>query len=187
MANRIVSIPILCAFQQTQTIAAGSTQIDVSIVRAFSKLSSVWVTFSGNTARNTNFRCPATSSSTLGAIPNLDDGTWCPTARLAIGGKNYPDPQPVTNIAEHYLSLIEALGYSPNISRDSFSKGNSFCLAFDLRKVPGDHGTAIGTRSGDLVRLSVQNMTADAATQVHVTLWAYSVAAIRESGVSLLN
>lgn len=186
MANRILSVPVLCAFQQTQSIPSGSTTIDVSIVRAFSKLSSVWVTFSGNTARSTNFRCPATSASTTGNIPNLDDGTWCPQARLSIGGKNYPDPQPVANIAEHYLQLVEALGYSPNISRDAFSS-KSFCFAFDLRKVPGDHGTAISTRSGDLVRLSVQNMTADAATQIHVTLWAYSVCAIRESGVTLLN
>jgi hypothetical protein len=122
MANRILSVPVMCAFQQTQTIASGATSIDISVVRAFSKLCSVWVTFSGNSARSTQFVCPGTPQGS-GNVPYLDDFTpnWCPNARLSIGGKNIPDPQPTSNIAEHYLSMVEALGYSPNISRDAFS------------------------------------------------------------------
>jgi len=187
MANRILSVPTLCAFQLSYTVPIGSTSYDCTVGRAFSKLSSIWVTFSTNTARNTNFRCPAVTASTLGSVPNLDDANWCPTARLAIGGKNFPDPQPVANLAEHYLQMVDALGYSPNISRDAYST-KSFCLAFDLRKVPGDHGTAISTRSGDLVRIQITNLAPETFTyQIHITMWAYSVVAIRESGVTLLN
>lgn len=106
ISNKILSVPVLCAFQQTVTIPALATSVDISVVRAFSRLSSVWVTFSGNTAKNTDFTCPATSSTTLGATPNVDDGSSCIQARLSIGGKNYPDPAPVASFAEHYTSAL---------------------------------------------------------------------------------
>ena len=82
--------------------------------------------------------------------------------------------------------VSKSLGYSPNLTRDKYVN-DSFVIAFDLKRVPGDHGTGMNTRSGDQVRISIQNMVAGRADEVYVTFFAYGVVALRESGVSLLN
>ena len=46
--------------------------------------------------------------------------------------------------------------------------------------------SAISTRSGDLLRVDLTNLTANVATECWMTLFAFSVTAIRESGVTLL-
>ena len=85
-----------------------------------------------------------------------------------------------------YYSLIKSLGYSPNITRDDFCN-DTYALVFDMKRVPFDHGSGTSSRSGDLIRIAVKNITPGRATTVHVTMFAYSIVAIRESGVELLN
>ena len=82
--------------------------------------------------------------------------------------------------------LTKALGYSPNINRKCFEEA-AFTVVWDLRKNPQDSTSAISTRSGDLLRIDLTNLVANAATEVWLTLIAFSVVAVRESGVTLLT
>jgi hypothetical protein len=110
-----------------------------------------------------------------------------PTARLSIGGANWPDSQPNSSIVEQFYQFQKALAPRiPNIDREVFQT-SAYCLAWNLQRTPGDPTTAISTRSGDLVRVDIQGMEAGVASEMHVTMFAFSVCAIRESGVSILN
>ena len=82
--------------------------------------------------------------------------------------------------------LQKALPGVPNITRDNF-QSNCFTIAFDIRKVLNDPTTSISTRSGDLVRVDLTNLTASLATECWVTMFAFTVCGIRESGVTLLT
>jgi hypothetical protein len=185
--SRILSLPIVRAHMFSRSIAGGATTVDLSVQRAYSKVSAIIVTFSGDDEQNVDFRCPSASATTNGAMPGLDDGApWCPSIRVSLGGKNFPDPQPLDNIALYYHQLVKALGYSPNLSRDDFT-GDSFCAFFDFKRVPFDHGSAISTRSGDLIRIEIKNMTANRVTKAHVVVLSYGSLAVRESGVAILD
>ena len=184
LASRVLSIPTMSVYQVVQNIPAGSTSFDFAAVRAFSRLSHVWLTFRNAGARSSSFICPQTIDNNSGAAPLLsDDG---PSARLSIGPKYFPDPQPVTTITEHFYHLQKALPGVPNISRDNFQQ-NCFTICWDVRKVPSDPTSSLSTRSGDLLRIELKNLTADVATECYLTLFAFGVCAIRESGVTVLN
>ena len=187
LKNQIMSVPVLCAYQFQQTIPTGATSIDVTASRAFSKISSVWVSFSGDIL-NSDFMQPATPPNGLGITPFIDSGSppWAPSVRLSIGGKHFPDPAPADNIPMQYYNLVKTLGYSPNITRDDYIS-DTYVLVTDMKRVPFDHGTGISSRSGDLIRIEIKNITANRATSVHVTMFAYGIVAIREAGVNLLN
>ena len=77
-------------------------------------------------------------------------------------------------------------GAIPAIDRDDFLT-NAYTIAFDVRKVPQDPTTALSTRSGDLVSVFLDRLTADRATEIWCTFFAFSVVGIRESGVTLLT
>jgi hypothetical protein len=79
------------------------------------------------------------------------------------------------------------LGYAPNITRDNFQTGDCFTICWDLRKTPGDASTSVSTRSGDLLNITLQNMTAGVATECWLTMFAFSVVAVREQGCTLLT
>ena len=80
----------------------------------------------------------------------------------------------------------KGLGSIPNITRDNYQT-NCFTICFDVRKVLQDPTSSISTRSGDLVRIDLMNLTANAVTECWMTMFAFSVVAIRESGVTLLT
>ena len=188
LANQIMSVPVLRAHQFMTRIDSGSTSVDVTAARAFSKISSIWVTFSSNDILNADLVMPSTHVNGLGMEPYIDSGApaWAPSVRLSIGGKNFPDPSPSDSIPMQYYNLIKTLGYSPNITRDDFIN-DTYALVFDMKRVPFDHGSGISSRSGDLIRIEIKNITANKAKFVHVTMFAYSVVAIRENGISVLD
>jgi len=187
LANRVLSIPTMTVFQLPQQIPSGSTSYSFTSVRAFSRLSHVWITFRSNTGpRAAEFICPTTIANNTGARPTLSDGVM-PTARLSIGPHYWPDPQPLSGIAEHFYQFQKALPGVPNITRDNFEQ-NCFTIVFDVRKVPSDPTSSISTRSGDLLRVDLTNLTPNAnPIDCYMTLFAFSVTAIRESGVTLLT
>ena len=184
----MMSVSVLCAYQFNAD-CTGLSAVDVTASRAFSKISSIWVTFSGaGNILNADLIQPSTPVNGAGIIPLVDSGSpaWAPSVQLSIGGKNFPDPAPMDSIPMQYYNLIKTLGYSPNITRDDFIN-DTYALVFDMKRVPFDHGTGTSSRSGDLIRISVKNITPGRATKAHVTMFAYSIVAIRESGVELLN
>jgi hypothetical protein len=87
---------------------------------------------------------------------------------------------------EHYYQMMQAIPNIPNITRDNFQT-NCFTIVFDVRKAPDDPTSSISTRSGDLLRVDLLSLTANQATECWLTMFAFGVAAVRESGVTLLT
>ena len=133
---------------------------------------------------SSSFINPLTFTNNAGATPALSDQS--PSVRLYIGPHSWPEQAPAATIPELFYMLQHALPNTPNLTRDAFMS-NTFVIAFDLRKTIGDPSSSVSTRSGDLIRCDLLNLTADAATSCVVTMMAYSVTAIRESGVTLLT
>ena len=185
--QKVMSVGTVNCHQICVPIPAGATSFSFSSVRAFSRLAQVHLTFRKAGPRSTSFICP-------GNLPGHHDLTYheigntgaVPTARLSIGPHNWPSTQPASTAAEFYYTLIDALGRQPNISRKCFEE-KFFCIAFDICKMPLNALTALSTRSGDLVHCQLGNLTANAATEVWVTLLDYKVIAIRESGITVLS
>jgi hypothetical protein len=84
------------------------------------------------------------------------------------------------------MMLTKTLGTQPNITRREFEH-EAFTIAWNIQKSPSDPTTAISTRSGDLVRVELGNMTANRADEAWLTLISFRVRAIRESGVTSLT
>jgi hypothetical protein len=183
LRNQVLSIPLLNCYQICHPIPAGATTYSFSSVRAFSRLSHVWLTFRGTGAKSAEFICPTTIGGS-GATPALADGA--PSARLSIGPKYWPDPAPSASIPELFYQFQKALPGVPNITRDTFLQ-DAFTIVFDVRKMPSDPTSSISMRSGDLLRVDLLNLTANRATECWLTLFAFSVTAVRESGVTLLT
>jgi len=182
-ANQSLNIPCLTAYTFSHP-CGGMTTVDVPAVRAFSKISSIWVSFSGASGQSVAFIMPSLPPNGLGSAPAIDSGNpgWAPSLRLSIGGKQYPDPAPSDQISMQYYQLCRALGYSPNITRDDYLS-DTYVTVFDLKKVPFDQGTGVNSRSGDLIRIAIDRLTPGRVTQVHVTFFAYTILGVRESGV----
>ena len=84
------------------------------------------------------------------------------------------------------MMLQNVLPNVPNITRDNF-QNNTFTICFDLRKVPSDPTSSVSTRSGDLLRVDLQNLGVNLAKECWLTMFAFSITAVRESGVTLLT
>lgn len=185
LKNKVMSVGTMGMYQIVQPLPAGASTFSFSSVRAFSRLAQIWLTFRGTGPRSSNFMCPGNlpghTDVTNGGIQN----EAVPTARLSIGSHNWPDPFPVTTAAEYYMLLTKALGYTPNLTRKCFEE-DAFTIVWDLQRTPGDPTSAVSTRSGDLVRCDLSNLS-NGATECWMTLISYNVIAIKESGVSVLS
>ena len=184
LKNQVLSIPVLNAYQVVQAIPSGSTSYSFSSVRAFSRLSQIWLTFRNTGPRSSEFVSPGDlpgESSTL-----VLQNTAVPTARLSIGPHNWPGPSPCSSMAEYYYMFQKALGHVPNMTRYLF-ENQAFTIVFDIKKMPSDVTSSLSTRSGDLVRIDLTNLTANSATECWMTMISFGVCAIRESGVTLLT
>ena len=189
LSSRVLALPVMSVFQVVQSIPGGSTSFSFAAVRAFSRLSHVWLTFRAAGARSCEFYNPTTRVGT-GNTPALGDN-GCPSARLSIGPHYWPDPSPNQTVPELFYMMQKAIPNIPNITRDQFTAQSAntgaFTICFDVRKVPADPTSAISTRSGDLLRVDLLNLTADLVTECYLTIFAFGVCAIRESGVTLLT
>ena len=184
LSNRVLSCPTMYVTQTIQSIPAGSTSFSFAAVRAFSRLSHVWLTFRESGPRATEFKFPTTLTANSGATPALSD--MAPTARLSIGPHLWPDPMPMSTIPEHFYAFMKAIPGVPNIARDTYVN-NCFTIVFDVRKMPSDPTSSISTRSGDLLSVQLGNLTNGNITECWLTLFAFTVTAVRESGVTLLT
>ena len=190
LSNRVLNIPCQQFHQVVMSIPSGQTSFTANVVRSFSRFSKVWITFRNEASPRVNsFLCPTDSST---GFENDDDGfptmmhDDAPSIRLSCGAKYWPDFQPVSTYQEHFHMLMKALPFVPRIERAEFC-GNLFVSAFDLQRTPGDPTSAISTRSSDQLRIEVKNLTPNLATEMWITLWAFGVCAVRESGITLLD
>ena len=198
LSSRVLNTPLQQAFQVVQSIPSGSTTYSFSLVRAFSKLTHVWISFRGTGNICTEFMCPTAQNAKMiasyGSNPYFSDEMPSPSIRLSLGAKNYPQFEPVATQQEHYWQLMETLGATPMLDRRDFLS-NSWQTVFDLRRTPGDAASAMSTRQGDQLRIQIQNLTPWTAagtgvqgpTEIHVTLFCLGVLATRESGCQLLD
>ena len=191
MASRVLTIPCLTAYVLSTTLTPGQSSFSYAAVRAFSRVSHVYLSFQNIAqAKNSSFINPTTITNNTGAAPSLSDANGgapnCPYARLSIGSKYYPDPQPMQTIPELFYAYQKSLPNIPNMSRDQY-QFSTFSVAFDLRRIPEDPTSSISTRSGDLLRVELQNLTNADATIMWMTIFAFSTVAIREQGVVLLT
>ena len=161
LSGRVLSVPTMTVYQVSQTIPNGSTSYSFTTVRAFSRLSHVWLTFRVAGGRSASFICPTTVTANSGATPVLSDGVNSPSARLSIGPHYWPDPAPANTIPELFYMFQKALPGVPNITRDNYLQ-DAFTIVFDVRKVPTDPTSSISTRSGDLLRIDLNNLVTPA-------------------------
>jgi hypothetical protein len=185
LANKVLSIPVMNCYQIMHPLPSGATTYSFSSVRAFSRLAQVWLTFRKTGPRSTEFICP-------GNLPGDEDDenmalltAAVPTARLSIGPASWPSPQPVSSAAEYYYMFTKALGSQPNITRRDFEH-DCFTIVWDISRMPGSVVTSLSTRSGDLVRVELGNLS-NSATECWMTLISFGVVAVRESGLTLLT
>ena len=186
LSSRVLPSPTMTTYQCVYQIAPNATFASFSAVRAFSRLSHCWLTFRAAGPKSTSFICPGSTGGVngSGATPALADGG--PSVRLSIGPHNYPDSAPLNTVTETFFQFQKAIGNIPNITRDDFLN-RAYTVVFDLRKVPSDPTSSISMRSGDLLRIDLQNLVANQAVECWVTLFAFSCTCIRESGVTLLT
>jgi hypothetical protein len=187
LRNRVLSLPVYTVYSMVQNIPSGATSYTFSSVRAFSRLAQIWIHFRKDGPLSSSFICP-------GNLPGeaVDDeikelkNTAVPQRRVSIGPKNWQDPQPLSTAAEYYYNLTKALGHQPNVTRHDFEH-NTFAMVFDVKRNPHDPTSALSTRSGEMIHVQLTNLTVNAATEVHLSLVAFGVVGIRESGITLLT
>ena len=186
LSNRVLNVPVMQCFQVSQPIPTGQSSFSFSAVRAFSRLAMVWITFRGTGQRTQEFLFPTAlaAGEAEGNIP-VFVADQAPSIRLSVGPKYWPDPAPIATVEEHFSMLQKALPGPVFIDRNSFCT-STFASVFDLRRTVGDPTSALSTRSGDLLRVGMKNLTGT-ATECYMTIWAFGVVAIRESGVTLLD
>ena len=202
LSNRVLNTPIQQCFQIVQSIPSGSTNYSFSVVRAFSKLTHVWISFRGTGSVVEEFLYPSAMDTavagTYGAGPVFSNTTDlpAPSIRLSLGAKNWPQFEPIQTVQEHYWSLMEALPATPFLDRQDY-QSNTFMSCFDLRRTQGDATSAYSTRQGDQLRATILNLqpwttngsgaVVGGPTEVHITLMALGVLATRESGCQILD
>ena len=168
---------------QLTSIPAGSTEFNVTVSRAFTKLLGAFVTFRTLTDQSNvaALNHPATQA----------DGTSFLESQMALGPMQVPH-YPAKDFAEHHHFLQTlANTYDSSIRNMRLTKnmheGSSFIAAYPVQRVPGMPLSGISTRSGDLARFSFKGLQADKVQQCYVHLVSYQVTTLSGSGVSVLD
>ena len=168
---------------QVTSVPAGSTEFNVTVSRAFTKLLGAFVTF--------RTLADQSNVAALNHPGTQADGTSFLESQMALGPMQVPH-YPQKDFAEHlhFLSIL-ACTYDSSIRNMRLTKnmfeGSSFIAAFPVQRVPGMPLSGISTRSGDLARFSFKGLQADKVQQCYVHLVSYQVVTLSGSGVSVLD
>ena len=193
---------------QQQNLPASSTECQVSMVRALSRLAGLFISFTstttylaadgtiqatdpGHTHLHKSFLNPSA------VIPGNIEGTadeslisW----QVQIGAKNYPEAGQASNLAERFSLLRQAIGTYDSSDRtisinESGYRNLSFCVGVPLQTIVGMPFASVKTRSGDLltVKFSGLDPAARSAGRIFVHMVAETIIEVRESGVQVLD
>ena len=149
---------------QVSNIPAGTTNHNVTVARAYTKLLGAFVTFRAGT--DSQGECANLEYPGPGAHPyNLE-------AQMQLGPLQYPRSF-ISSPAEfhHFLEIMAGTydSSTKNMRIRDFAYPNSeFIAAFPTERVPKHPLSGISTRSGDLARFSFKNMLAD---RVCTSIW----------------
>ena len=189
---------------QIQSLPAGNSEMSISLVRAFSRLNALFISFQGSSAADTpaankhtttSFLCP--SAFAVGGVVNgvatHDEALL--SFDVQLGSLRFPET-PCTSIPEAFSLLRQATAVydqslqTLNISSQSYA-ANSFVIGVPMQTVPGAAFSGLSTRSGDLISVRCKGMATNnsinAAEKVFVTMLSEQIIEIREGSVAVLD
>ena len=183
LSNRSLVFSFPSLHVQQSSIPAGSTNYNVTVARAFTKLLGAFVTFN-KTGENhvSNFEYPGE------AFPNVSAATVM-EGQLQLGSLQFPRNS-IKSIAEyhHFLELMSGTYDSKIRNMRLFNYDNTqFVAAFPTERVPKHPTSGISTRSGDLCRFTFRNMLADRVDSIYIGLVSMQIVTLSGSGVSVLD
>eukprot|EP00439_Symbiodinium_sp_Y106_P079750 s2364_g18.t1 len=168
---------------QVTSVPAGSTEFNVTVARAYSKLLGAFVTFRATAAPEgiTDLEHPG----------NQANGTSFLESQMQIGSLQYPH-YPAKDFAEHHHFLQIMAGTYDSTFRNmrltkNMYEGSSFIAAYPVERVPKMPLSGISTRAGDLARFIFKGLQADKVQQCYVHMVSYQVVTLSGSGVSVLD
>ena len=163
MSSRALQIPMSTIHVQQQTLPTGNTEFSVSLVRALTRLSALYITFMDDSKVEgqqitTSFVNPSVMSTPGSYYSHVEPGM---EFQAQIGSKLWPEtpakgPQLFNMLREAtavYDESIRTLAITPQ----SY-KNNQFIIAVPLQSVPGAFASGYNTRSGDLLTIRARNL-----------------------------
>ena len=204
MQNRALTLRLNTYHTQIQSLPAGNTEMSTSLVRAFSRLNAIFISFQGSSAADipaankhttTSFLCPSAFvvGGVVNGVPTHDEALL--SFDVQFGSLKFPEFS-CTSIPETFSFLRQATSIydesirTLNISSQSYA-ANSFVIGVPMQTVPGAAFSGLSTRSGDLISVRCKNMATDntinAAGRVYVTLISEQIVEIREGSVAVLG
>ena len=207
MQNRALTIKLTSFSTLTSVLPAGSSEMDVSLVRAFSRLNALFITWQGSSAGDTppankhdgvSFLNPAlfVVGGTTGAGVVCHDESkmsW----DVQIGSLKWPET-PCSSIPESFSLLRQACAVHDeslrtlSITPNSY-KTTGFVVGVPLSTSPGAAFTGLNTRAGDLLTVRARGMQPDntingaSGGRCYITMLHDVVIELREGSVSILD
>ena len=193
---------------QQQALPARNTEIQVSLVRALSRSSGLFISFVGppvytnaqgkqvaNKAKRTHLhKSFLNHSATITGVPANAAQESLISLQAQIGPKDYPEASPCSNLAESFSLLRQAAGvYDESIRTTSINEDGyrnlQFVIEVPMQIVVGQPFSSVSTRSGDLLTVKVNNLDqmAFSAGRIFVHMVAETIVELRESGVQVLD
>ena len=198
MSNRALQIPLSTIHTQQQALPSGNTEFSVSLVRALTRLSAIYVTFMDEAIefeRNlvTSFINPSRLEKEITSIYGHEETLL--EFQCQIGSKLWPEtpakgPQLFNMLREAtatYDESIRTLAITPQAY-----KRHQFVIGVPLQSVPGAFASGLNTRSGDLLSLRARNLNQQGgakvgASRIFVMMNCQMVLSIREGSVDVLD
>ena len=188
LSGRALQLNLRTLFSQQAIIPAGATEFQASVVRALSRIASVFVTFQGRDAQTNSILRFHNPSAIAGHERTLE---WA----VQIGSKQWPEMSTCKSTASTMSLLKQALGiYDQNIACTSINATNyhssRYVIGVPTSTIPGQVFSGMSTRSGDLLSVLIKSMGVDAnqqAQKMHITLLAEVILELKESGTVLLE
>ena len=208
LQGRALQFAIRTLHLQQQALPAANTEVQVSLVRALSRLAGLFVSFVGpatyvdgnGATQNTNtlqthlHKSFLNPTATITGVPANAADEALLSWQVQIGPKNYPEASPSSNLAETFSLLRQAVGvYDESIRTTSIHEGgyrlNQFVIGVPMQIVVGQPFSSVNTRSGDLLTVKVNNLNGDVrqAGRIFVHMVAETIVELRESGVQVLD
>jgi hypothetical protein len=204
MSNKALTLRLNTYHTQSQSLPAGNSDLSISLVRAFSRLNAIFISFQGSDAADTppankqhtvSFLNPSsfTVGGNVGGVQTHDESlmSW----DVQIGSLKFPE-SPATSIPETFSLLRQATAIHDepvrtlNITSQSFA-AQSFVIGVPLQSVPGAAFSGLSTRSGDLLSVRCKGLATDntinAPGRIYVTMISEQIIEIREGSVSVLD
>jgi hypothetical protein len=180
---------------QLQSVPTGSTSLAISLVRAYTRLNTIFTSFQAAGSPVVDFACPFpqvlnASGNDTTQMSLTDPGT---TFQVSIDSRLFPEV-PAASVAEFYSMLEKACqAHSSKLNPLSIDRydflNDTTIFGLALNRVIPTKAEAepagfsgLNTRSGSLIRVIFQNLNNNAITNLYTYLVAEAVCVISEQG-----